>query len=454
MTTANKIVSVDLVERAKGLLLSQFKDKEIINKIVEALMEQVQELDDALIDLQQVRMLDTAYGIYLDQIGEKLKVPRTMFDDNDYRTAIKVRMLKNRSQGSIHDIEEIISLFTYGQPFFIENTHPYVIELSAYLACLNTPEALQQLNSLFPMGIAVRIQSCTSSPFGFAGNPNASGFSSISGELIGGQISSLVSSHFGVSQDSRFVVRKQELPEPVDPNIPTTATKPVLMSPPLITPTSSVYEGTTLTCSNGTWESVTTLSYTYQWFRNGESISGADGTTHTVVAADIDKVVTCRVTALNEAGQTAVVAEGVTPIEDVTTDTGVIANLNLASAYNSASVEPSPCVFIITFKSDGTFALSGSSFSETSQFLVTTGTGAANNYDIQYINTDGEPLSVPAQNVWQNLSSDRPFSMTVNRAARDRGGEQLFRLRNNTTGLITEGSTYISVSVTTTGIEP
>ncbi len=80
---------------------------------------------------------------------------------------------------------------------------------------------------------------------------------------------------------------------------------------PAITGTPHV--GQELSCSNGTWDN-TPLSYTYLWKRGGSSISGATSSTYTLVAADADNAITCRVTATNAAGSDSATSSGVNAI--------------------------------------------------------------------------------------------------------------------------------------------
>jgi hypothetical protein len=72
---------------------------------------------------------------------------------------------------------------------------------------------------------------------------------------------------------------------------------------PAVTGTGTV--GQTLTCTQGIWTNVPT-SYVYQWQRNGGNISGAEASTHVLVAADSGTNVSCRVTATNAAGSASV----------------------------------------------------------------------------------------------------------------------------------------------------
>ncbi len=70
-------------------------------------------------------------------------------------------------------------------------------------------------------------------------------------------------------------------------------------------------EGSTLTASNGSWTSSSTVAYTYAWERcdangaNCAAISGATNPTYVLVAADIGKTIRVAVTAANTDGKSS-----------------------------------------------------------------------------------------------------------------------------------------------------
>jgi hypothetical protein len=62
------------------------------------------------------------------------------------------------------------------------------------------------------------------------------------------------------------------------------------------------YTSNTLTCTLGSWSSITSLTYAYQWQANGSNIPGATATSYTMVAAYEGQPMRCVVTASNGAG--------------------------------------------------------------------------------------------------------------------------------------------------------
>lgn len=69
---------------------------------------------------------------------------------------------------------------------------------------------------------------------------------------------------------------------------------------PVISGTAVV--GQTLSSTTGTWIGTPIPTYTYQWYRGANPISGATSSTYTLVQADATFSVTCVVTATNPAG--------------------------------------------------------------------------------------------------------------------------------------------------------
>jgi hypothetical protein len=91
-----------------------------------------------------------------------------------------------------------------------------------------------------------------------------------------------------------------------------TSLAPVLITSPAVTPASGIVLGTVLNVTNGTWTNSPT-SYSYQWQRNGVNISGAAGSSYTVVSADSDAMLGCIVTATNASGGTPTASNTVGP---------------------------------------------------------------------------------------------------------------------------------------------
>ena len=94
--------------------------------------------------------------------------------------------------------------------------------------------------------------------------------------------------------------------------------------------------------SVGSWNSTDAYiptSYTYQWTRSGVDISGATNNTYTTGADDVEKIIGCRVTAINLRGSTPSSATtGLTMLTQVTSLTGT--NTTQAVSIPTVSFNP------------------------------------------------------------------------------------------------------------------
>jgi hypothetical protein len=114
----------------------------------------------------------------------------------------------------------------------------------------------------------------------------------------------VIKDFFALSQDEyeRFLNG-----EDVDPPQRSRVSAPTYAPFSSIAPTISGLPliGSTLSCDVGIWGYSGTISYTYQWRRNGVNISGATNSTYTLVAADGSRNIDCVVVATNEIGSTS-----------------------------------------------------------------------------------------------------------------------------------------------------
>jgi hypothetical protein len=145
--SVNPFTEIDYLADARTRYTEQFKNKVVFDKYVQLFLNEFTELQTVYKDLMQLRSLDTATGAQLDIIGEIVGQPREVVDvtiynfgfegaagalsfgdpsnplvggfwrrstdpisgarylnDIEYRTLIKVKIIKNTSNGCINDV--------------------------------------------------------------------------------------------------------------------------------------------------------------------------------------------------------------------------------------------------------------------------------------------------------------------------------------------------------------
>jgi hypothetical protein len=73
--------------------------------------------------------------------------------------------------------------------------------------------------------------------------------------------------------------------------------------------------GDVATCTKGVWNERPN-DYAYQWSRDDAPIDGAAAASYTFVAADVDAMISCAVTASNSAGSAESTSNAIGPITD------------------------------------------------------------------------------------------------------------------------------------------
>ena len=428
MSTAEKIKLVsNRVERAKSFLLSQFKDKSNINAFVDVVVSELQELENALTDLQEVRTLRGSYGPYLDEIGRRLKVERGNYADDDYKTAIKIAMAKKTSSATAEDILFIVELLTGDTEVVLTNNYPYMMELTGYLFCLADDNAgLQALADLFPVNTRVRLiqQFGKSFKFGTSGR----GFGS------GSTLNHLVYHRYGNTNDSRFSTVEQAI-------IP-----PALTTPPfnIILPyiVGNNQEGSVLTAISGDWGGDDPITISYQWLREGANISGATSSAYTVTSDDLGLSVACSVTATNPYGATTVITNAILIEEIPPVVNPLTSNIGIENVYASTPWSGGAAVISIasiTFNNDGTTLIEENAIDTSDQYLTTTGAGLGAGYNLSYTVISGSAFPNLNPNTTYNLANPITFTTSASGAGQIiRQGTYAFTIRQVVDGSVVQ----------------
>lgn len=171
MTTNVDHVTVwtDIVADVKDLLIEDFKSSENIVKLTYIISESKATIDQAMIYLAKHRLISTASGAYLDELGKQLGVDRQDSNDDEYRAVLQIRAYRVTSAGSRPNIIEVFSRFT-GLESTEVNTYVGLqksFDIAFYSSCLNESVAVEELEKLFPVVSSYRLLSKGGTPFIF-----------------------------------------------------------------------------------------------------------------------------------------------------------------------------------------------------------------------------------------------------------------------------------------------
>ena len=100
----------DWQKRLRSRLYLQFRTKTTFQALADMLAIQAQDLEDAFQSLLTITSIDDSEGTQLRTIGRIIGQQNLGWTDAVYRTYLKVRVLVNRSRGTVEDLYAILRL--------------------------------------------------------------------------------------------------------------------------------------------------------------------------------------------------------------------------------------------------------------------------------------------------------------------------------------------------------
>ncbi len=172
---------VDHVADAQDQVWNRFKKCPNLTNLATVTGKRFQILSNDLEDIRAVRDLDVATGSNLDKLGAIVGQDREGFSDLIYRTLIKAKTAANRSKGTTENLIDTALILRSGVTTDIVYTE--LFPASVQIDFLNSVETLQHQALIADIlfltklaGVRLIITFSSSIPFGFFGNPIASGF--------------------------------------------------------------------------------------------------------------------------------------------------------------------------------------------------------------------------------------------------------------------------------------
>lgn len=134
--------------QAESLLLYQFQDSDNLKAFLAALIDRVQEIEDALDPMIEARDLDNADTDRLDGIGAILHVSRSGRSDGAYRLRLRAEIKVNSSNGTVPDLVDIVALMA-GTPLApdveVQEYHPRTVYIRPRNYTVTAPETFDAL---------------------------------------------------------------------------------------------------------------------------------------------------------------------------------------------------------------------------------------------------------------------------------------------------------------------
>lgn len=169
----------DYVQLLRDDLVEQFKEKPVIDAVIEAIGAQFNDLYQFFTDLRDKRSIHTAEGRQLDGIGDIavlsrleagelacVKEPVYVLNDEDYRTFLIYKIWKNTNNCTYYDIIKAFKMF-WDKPLYYRED-PEVPATMIFETNMLTPEddAAKLLTAPFikAAGVAIKVIAKTESP--------------------------------------------------------------------------------------------------------------------------------------------------------------------------------------------------------------------------------------------------------------------------------------------------
>ena len=229
--------SIDFIQRVEDRIITQYSESNLLD-LIKVYAKQLNEIEQAFVELESIISIDSATGAQLDNIGEIVGQSRTLIDatsisyfgfdgdptalgfgdaddlsvggrfrsqdepttgdrdlsDDEYRLFIKAKIARNHLTPTPQNIAEYFSLlFNVDIVTVDRGKMSYRVNIGRILS--NDEKTLLSSGALTPEILAVNgdfLEYDSDNFFGFASNPSAQGFGDADNPDTGGKFSSLI----------------------------------------------------------------------------------------------------------------------------------------------------------------------------------------------------------------------------------------------------------------------
>lgn len=174
----------NFVEGALQSLPEEFlRNSGNLNKILTIFLERLRVVDESLVRLAEYRMLSTAEGVNLDEIGNQFGIYRNGLDDEDYRAILTIRTFSPSNKGTRPELVDILNNILGENNFYTYKGDNYRFDLAVSSPCFDPETTTDEILDLLPLPTYFRMVGFDGFVFGFDGDDYAAGFGSVGDTL-------------------------------------------------------------------------------------------------------------------------------------------------------------------------------------------------------------------------------------------------------------------------------
>lgn len=177
----------DFVQGGKDFLPSGFlDDKANFIRLMETYLERLKVLDDSIVEMAEGRTLANATGVNLDEIGNQMGIARAGLEDSDYRVVIMIMSAASKTSGTRGELIATLNQIFGNGNFKTWKGENYRFDINIFDACFDVVNVIPNILDMLPMPTHLRITENEGFSFGFNGDNDSVGFSSVADPVTTG----------------------------------------------------------------------------------------------------------------------------------------------------------------------------------------------------------------------------------------------------------------------------
>lgn len=156
--------------------LPEVLQKPNITNVLQIDLDRWKVIDDTLYYLAVNRLLATATGVYLDDIGARFQIYRNGLDDENYRATLFLKTGEAQKHGTRPDIISVLKQLLGPESIFTWKGDNYRFDVAVTSPCFDLATTGEDIAALMPLITNLRVVDGIGIPFVFDGDEDGEGF--------------------------------------------------------------------------------------------------------------------------------------------------------------------------------------------------------------------------------------------------------------------------------------